>query len=115
LGEPGANLWRAVMKQYTIRDAGGLAILETACISRDRSREFAAIIKREGAMIRGTGGVMREHNLIKHEREERALESRLLTKLGLNLEALHPGVGRPSKTIGVTLEHFSHDNDPEAG
>jgi hypothetical protein len=102
------------MKQYVIRDAGGLAILEQACISRDRSTSFAAIIKREGAMIRGTAA-MREHPLIKHEREERALESRLLQKLGLNLEALHPGVGRPAgKTVGVSLESLSHGDDPDA-
>ena len=115
LGEPGSKLWRSIMKQYVIRDAGGLAILEQACISRDRSTGFAAIIKREGAMIRGTAA-MREHPLIKHEREERALESRLLTKLGLIVEALHPGVGRPAgKTIGVTLEQLSHGDDQEAG
>src|SRR5262249_23020665 len=86
LDEPGAKLWRSIMKQYAIRDAGGLAILEQACISRDRSTSFAATIKRDGTMIRGANNVMREHNLIKHEREERALESRLLTKLGLNIE-----------------------------
>ena len=113
LGEPGAKLWRSIMKQYVIRDAGGLAILEQACISRDRSTSFAATIKRDGTMIRGTAA-MREHPLIKHEREERALESRLLQKLGLNLEAVRPSVGRPGKTIGVSLEHLSHDDDPDA-
>jgi len=113
LGEPGAKLWRAIMKQYVIRDAGGLAILEQACISRDRSTSFAAIIKRDGAMVRGTAA-MREHPLIKHEREERALESRLLQKLGLNVEAVRSSVGRPGKTIGVTLEDLSHDDDPHA-
>src|SRR6516164_5630842 len=102
LGEPGAKLWRSIMKQYVIRDAGGLAILEQACISRDRSTGFAAIIKHDGAMIR-TKAVVKEHPRLKHEREERSFESRLLQKLGLNLEALHQGVGRPSKTVGITL------------
>jgi hypothetical protein len=102
------------MKQYVIRDAGGLAILEQACISRDRSTGFAAIIKRDGAMIR-TKEAMKEHPLLKHEREERSLESRLLQKLGLNLEALHPGVGRPAgKTVGITLGNLSDDDDPHA-
>jgi hypothetical protein len=64
------------MKQYVIRDAGGLAILEQACISRDRSTQFAVIIKRDGAMIRGKEA-MKEHPLLKLEREERALECRL--------------------------------------
>ena len=113
LSEPGAKLWRSIMKQYVIRDAGGLAILEQACISRDRSTAFAAIIKRDGAMIR-TKAVVKEHPLLKHEREERSLESRLLQKLGLNLEALHQGVGRPSKTVGITLGNLSDDDDPDA-
>ena len=112
LGEPGAKLWRSIMKQYAIRDAGGLAILEQACISRDRSTGFAAIIKHDGAMVRSATG-MKEHSLLKHEREERALESRLLTKLGLNIEAVRD-VGRPAgKTVGVTLERFSHDHEPD--
>jgi hypothetical protein len=98
------------MKQYVIRDAGGLAILEQACICRDRATEFAAIIKREGVMIRG-----REHSLIKHEHNARMAEARLLHSLGLNVEALHPGVGRPTgRTVGVSLEHFSRDNDQDA-
>ena len=113
LGEPGIKLWRSIMKQYVIRDAGGLAILEMACISRDRSSGFAAIIKRDGAMIRGKEAI-KEHPLLKHEREERALESRLLQKLGLNVEAVRPSVGRPGKTIGISLEHLSHGDDPDA-
>jgi len=107
LGEPGAKLWRSVMKQYLIRDAGGLAILEGACISRDRWVGYAATIKRSGIMVSG-----REHPLIKHEREERAMEARLLNKLGLNLQPIR-SEGRPGKTIGVTLEHF-HDDKPDA-
>jgi hypothetical protein len=110
LAEHGAKLWRSILKQYRIEDAGGLAILEQACIARDRSTSYAATIKRDGAMIRG-----KPHALLRHEREERLAEVRLLQRLGLNLEALHPSVGRPAgKTIGISLEHFSHDDDPDA-
>jgi hypothetical protein len=110
LDESGIKLWYSVLKQYAIRDIGGLATLELACIARDRATAYAAVIKRDGPMIRG-----KPHALLRHEREERALESRLLTKLGLNIEALHPGVGRPAgRTIGVSLEHFSDDDDPHA-
>jgi len=110
LGEHCAKLWRSILKQYRIEDAGGLAILEQACIARDRSTSYAATIKRDGAMIRG-----KPHALLRHEREERLAEVRLLQRLGLNLEALHPSVGRPAgKTIGISLEHFSHDDDPDA-
>jgi hypothetical protein len=106
LGEPGAKLWRSVMSQYNIRDAGGLAILEQACVSRDRSVEFAAIVAREGLLIRTKQGP-REHPLIRHEREERALECRLLQKLGLDVEPVRPSVGRPAgRGVGISWEHL---------
>jgi hypothetical protein len=104
LGEPGAKLWRSIVGQYDIRDAGGLAILEDACLSRDRRTDWAAIIAAEGPMIRTKSGP-KEHPLIKHEREERALESRLLVRLGLDVEALKPSVGRPGgRGIGTSWE-----------
>ena len=78
-------------------------------MSRDRSTEFAAIIAREGAMIRG-----KTHPLIRHEREERALECRLLQRLGLDVEAVRPSAGRPSLGIGVTQEFF-HGHEEDAG
>ena len=108
LGKAGAKLWRSVMYQYDFHDAGGLAILEQACVSRDRSTEFAAIIAREGAMPRG-----KVHPLIKHEREERALECRLLQRLGLDVEAVRPSAGRPGLGIGVTREHFHHGHEAD--
>jgi hypothetical protein len=107
LGKAGAKLWRLIMSQYEIRDIGGQAILEQACVSRDCSTEFRAIIAREGAMVRG-----KVHPLTRHEREERALECRLLQRLGLDVEAVRPSVGRPSSGIGVTREHFyGHEKD----
>jgi len=109
LGEAGAKLWRSVMHQYDIRDAGGLAILEQACASRDRSTEFAAIIAREGAMVGG-----KTHPLIRHEREERALECRLLQRLGLDVEAVRPNAGRPGIETGVTQEFFRHGHEKNA-
>ena len=108
LGKAGVKLWRLIMSQYDIRDAGGLAILEGVCLSRDRSTEFAAIIAREGAMPRG-----KVHPLIKHEREERALECRLLQRLGLDVEAVRPSAGRPGLGIGVTREHFHHGHEAD--
>jgi hypothetical protein len=110
LGKAGTRLWGLIMSQYDIRDAGGLVILEGVCLSRDRSTEFAAIIAREGAMPRG-----KVHPLIKHEREERALECRLLQRLGLDVEAIRPSAGRPGLGFGVTKEHFhhGHETDPD--
>src|SRR5262245_54145945 len=88
LGEAGAKLWRLILGQYDIHDAGGLAILEAACTARDRRTDWAAIITQEGAMIRSKQGP--KEQLIRHEREERALECRLLQRLGLDVEAVRP-------------------------
>ena len=52
----------------------------------------------------------KEHPLIRHEREERALESRLLQKLGLDVEAVRPSVGRPGgRNVGVSWEDLHGD------
>jgi hypothetical protein len=114
LGEPGAKLWRSVMKQYDIRDAGGLAILEAACAARDRRTDWAAIITQEGPMIRTKQGP-KEHPLIRHEREERALECRLLQKLGLDVEPVRPGVGRPGgRNVGISWDQLhAHETDSD--
>ena len=109
LGEHCAKLWRSILKQYRIEDAGGLAILEKACISRDRSTTFAAIIAKDGPVVRTQSG-SKEHPLLKAEREERALEARLLQRLGLNVEAVR-SVGRPGNTVGVSWEKFHGDNE----
>ena len=56
-------------------------------------------------MIRG-----KPHPLLRHEREERLAEARLVQKLGLNIEAIRP-VGRPGNTVGVSWEKFHGDNE----
>ena len=114
LGKAGAELWRSIMRQYDIRDAGGLAILESACAARDRRTEWAAIITQEGPMIPTKSGP-KEHPLIRHEREERALECRLLQKLGLDVEAVRPSVGRPGgRNTGISWENLhAHETDSD--
>ena len=109
LGPAGSRLWRSVLGQYDIKDAGGLAILEDACASRDNATGMAEIIATEGRMIRGKTG-RREHPLIKHETAARALTARLLARLGLDVEPVRPSSGRPSRGIGVTWEQL-HDHE----
>jgi hypothetical protein len=117
LAAPGAKLWRSVLSQYDIRDAGGLATLEEACVQRDRATEFAAIVARDGSMIRTKSGP-KEHPLIRHEREARALMCRLLQRLGLDMEPVRPGAGRPSSGVGITFEQMEefrrgHETDED--
>ena len=110
LGKAGRKLWRSVTSQYDIRDAGGLAILEDACLGRDRSTEYRAVIDQEGATIRTKSGI-KEHPLVKFELAERAFTCRQLQRLGLDVEALR-GVGRPGgRTSGVTWEQLRHADE----
>jgi hypothetical protein len=101
LGPSGARLWRSIMAQYDIRDAGGLAILEDACASRNNADEMAAVITQEGRMIRTKTG-FKEHPLIRHETAARGLTAKLLRSLGLDVEPLRSSSGRPGRGIGVT-------------
>jgi len=99
LGEAGLALWRSIQAQYAIGDAGGLAILEQVCGAVDRVSEYAAIINEQGAVIVTKSGV-KEHPLIKSEIAMRALVGRLISRLGLDIEALRPTPGRPPSPSG---------------
>jgi hypothetical protein len=43
LGEPGGKLWRAIMRQYDIRDAGGLATDALAFLPQEIAPERGEI------------------------------------------------------------------------
>jgi hypothetical protein len=101
LGEAGLNLWRTVQAQYAIADAGGLEILRQACAACDRAAQYAQIIDEQGAVLITKGG-MREHPLVKSEIATRALIGRLISRLGLDIEALRPTPGRPPQGFGWT-------------
>jgi len=101
LGEAGLALWRSIQAQYAIGDAGGLAILEQACGATDRIAEYSALINQQGAVIVTKSGI-REHPLVKHETAQRALVGRLISRLGLDIEALRPTPGRPPQGFGWT-------------
>jgi hypothetical protein len=95
----GRALWDAVMKEYAIRDAGGLELLCEAAQALDRAQELAGAIAADGAIIYGKSGP-RAHPGVKDELACRAFVVRTLERLGLNIEALKPGPGRPTQPLG---------------
>jgi hypothetical protein len=101
LGPHGSNLWRAVHAEYQIDDIGGIELLALACESLDRSEACKEQINSEGQVLKTKTG-WREHPLLKHETQSRALAARLLGRLGLDVEALRSGPGRPPLTQGFT-------------
>jgi hypothetical protein len=100
LKEAGARLWCSVQSQYRVEDAGGLLLLTEACASLDRSEQLRVEIDRDGPVLRTARGVQ-DHPALKHEAAARALATRLIQRLGLDLEPIRDRVGRPAGPRGV--------------
>ncbi|MGE4253629.1 MAG: P27 family phage terminase small subunit [Xanthobacteraceae bacterium] len=97
LGRYGADLWRAVMRDYAIADSGGLEMLCAACQALDRAESCREQIDKDGEIVRSKSGP-REHPLLKAELSNRAFTSRTLARLGLDVEAVK-SVGRPGARV----------------
>ncbi|RUU99680.1 hypothetical protein EOA60_03085 [Mesorhizobium sp. M1A.F.Ca.IN.020.06.1.1] len=95
LGPHGMALWQSVNGQYQIEDAAGIEFLVTACQALDRAEALKTQIDADGAVIRTKAG-LKDHPGLKHEIAARSLCIRTLARLGLDLEPLHSGPGRPA-------------------
>jgi hypothetical protein len=98
LGKDGVALWHAIMAEYAIDDAGGVAVLLLACEALDRAQACRQQIDRDGLVLRTRAGA-RDHPALKHELANRAFVVRTLHRLGLDVEAIKP-IGRPPDKIG---------------
>ena len=90
----GLSLWRSILAQYDITDAGGLALLGQAALACDRAERLRAEIDAAGEILPGRNGP-REHPGLKAELASRAFVTRTLVKLGLHVEPVRPSAGRP--------------------
>jgi hypothetical protein len=93
LGKAGLRLWRAVVGEYDLADAGGVELLCLACQALDRAEACRVQIDRDGEMVRTKTGA-REHCLLKAELANRAYVSRAISRLGIDGETAKP-IGRP--------------------
>src|SRR5262245_4075094 len=100
LGVPGMALWNRIQTEYRIEDAGGIELLTQACQGLDRAEALAAAIARDGEVIHTRTGVPRTHPAVKDELACRAFIVRTLERLGLNVEAIKPTIGRPPNSTG---------------
>jgi hypothetical protein len=94
LGEIGGELWREVTAMYAFDDPASLEMLRQACFATQRAERCAASVNEHGEMIR-VGKTLRANPLLRDELGFRALAARLLSKLGLDLEPVRVGPGRP--------------------
>ena len=104
LKQHGMALWRSVHNQYDIVDVGGFELLALACAALDRAEQCSDAITRDGTMIDGGGGRMRENPLLKIELANRSFTARTLEcSRAQRSEPLRGGAGRPPQSVGVTF------------
>jgi len=100
LDSVGAELWRQITSEFQWDDGATYQILEQACFARQRAERCRRFVDDQGEML-VVKGILRSHPLLRDEIANRALCARLLGRLGLDLEPLRSGPGRPSGGMGV--------------
>jgi hypothetical protein len=94
LGASGMSLWRDITAAYQFEDRASYQALYEACAAADRAESCRKQIDADGEVIRTKMG-LKDHPLLKHELAARAFIVRTLGRLGLDLEPVRPGPGRP--------------------
>ena len=95
LGATGMVLWRSVVESYAFHDPGSVETLHQCCLAADRAQACREIIDRDGEMLKTKAGV-RAHPLLREELNNRMFVTRSLQRLGLDLEPVRAGPGRPA-------------------
>ena len=95
LDQFGMDLWISITSQYEFEDPGSIEILYQACCCRSRAERCRQQIDRQGEVIVTKAGP-RTHPTLMQEHQNRVSCARLIEKLGLALEPVHPTPGRPS-------------------
>lgn len=94
LGAAGLSLWRDIVANYVFSDRASYQVLFEACAATDRAASLREAIAQDGEVIRSRGSI-RDHPALKHELANRAFVVRSLMRLGLDLEPIRGGPGRP--------------------
>jgi hypothetical protein len=94
LGAAGMSLWKDIVVAYEFNDRASYEALYQVCAAADRAQACRVQIDTDGEIIRTKSGV-KDHPLLKHEIAARAFVVRTLGRLGLDLEPVRSGPGRP--------------------
>jgi len=87
--------WKALEAEYSIQDAGGLAILMLHCEALQTADQAQAILDRDGLVIRDRFNVARSHPAAVVLRDSRSQMLATLRALHLDVKPLHEHAGRP--------------------
>src|SRR5262245_7757129 len=99
LGKDGREIWLQLVSEFGITDAGGLTLVTTIAECRDRLTEAQALIKKHGAVIATTTGVLRSNPALKVEVDTRNGMLAALRMLNLDIEPLRDRPGRRAGTF----------------
>jgi hypothetical protein len=99
LGKPGQKLWDAICSEYVFDDAAGKETLYHICAAADLVEPCAEQVRRDGAVVRSKGGIVREHPALRPQQAARSFIVRTLAKLGIGAEPVQT-VGRPPSGYG---------------
>jgi hypothetical protein len=106
LGAVGMSLWTDIVRAYEFSDRASYETLAQACAAADRAERCREQIDADGEVIRMKAGP-RDHPLLKHEIAARSFVVRTLARLGLDLEPVRGGPGRPGGGgVGVSWEQL---------
>jgi hypothetical protein len=94
LGDVGLSLWRDITSSYEFNDRASYETLFQACAAADRAAKLRELIDADGEVVRTKVG-LKDHPALRHEIACRSFVVRTLARLGLDLEPLRPGPGRP--------------------
>ena len=86
LGAAGRKLWEDLQLAYGVSDPPGLALLLSACESRDRVEAARAEIERDGLTQKDRFGMLRAHPACAVEHQARSSMIRALVQLNLSPE-----------------------------
>jgi phage terminase small subunit len=100
LGPVATALWVEIVRDYEFSDPGSVATLRQACFAVDLAERCRQEIERLGIVTVSRNGTMRANPAAQSEIQARALACRLLARLGLDLEPLRSGPGRPAGARG---------------
>src|SRR5262249_20363219 len=95
LGKYGTALWRRIMGEYEIDDAGGIELLCLAAQALDRAESCREQIDEMGELGKVNGVAVKEHPLLRHEIANRSFVVKTPERLGLAAEPAK-AVGRPA-------------------
>jgi hypothetical protein len=95
LGAVGLSLWNDIVSTYEFADRASYETLFQACAAADRAAKLRDLIDRDGEVIRTKTTGLKDHPALRHEIACRSFVVRTLARLGLDLEPLRDGPGRP--------------------